>query len=710
MKKSKQTACGRKQAQACEASDRRFVCFGARFLSRPTSDFRPLPSGFSWSNILDPTAVTVTYTRQYGQLATRATQRGTGPVLTASWTYDPRGLITSLSNSLSASAPPREETISLYTYANDALGRRTAIGRSGTAYSQPLTDQYGYNARSEITSARGSSVGTAFPDRAFDYDYDPIGNRISSTTYSPSNDANTATYTANALNQYSQRTVPGYADVRGTAATNATVTVNDLPVWRYFDLFYGEAPATNTTSPAWTQLAVTAVIPGQTTNVPDTVSSVTGHVYVAQTPESFTYDDDGNMTSDGRFSYSWDAENRLIAVETLSAAVTAGAPKIKVEMAYDHQSRRIAKTVSLWTNGAWQVSTSTAFLYDGWNLLCSLPGGATASAPASTNFFVWGLDLSGTAQGAGGIGGLVAGVVVSPDSLQPTTYLPSYDANGNVMQLTSATNGVVVACYEYDPFGNTVTASGELAEANPFRFSTKYLENETGLYYYGYRFGAETICKWMSRDIIGERGGGNLSAMIFNCSVVRVDYLGLSITKKTCESVVASYEKTPFVGGLKGAPVTVAGLIDPVPIIVMPMPPPCPCLKDITCSCCLFHDSSGSYSPITRSISLCYNHFNTEGELATYIRHELAHAESMCGNAVWNCADCIAEEKQAYRRSGICGSLPEANCNRLITQLAFDSCNTSPITHCKGKWEDYLSVPPANNLPPVPEPSKATTH
>ncbi len=60
----------------------------------------------------------------------------------------------------------------------------------------------------------------------FDF-YDPIGNRTSATDYDEQGNPLLSTYTANALNQYTSRTVPGYAAVRGEAATNATVTVNE---------------------------------------------------------------------------------------------------------------------------------------------------------------------------------------------------------------------------------------------------------------------------------------------------------------------------------------------------------------------------------------------------------------------------------------------------------------------------------------------------
>ena len=53
----------------------------------------------------------------------------------------------------------------------------------------------------------------------------PIGNRVSSTDYDETGAARTSTYTANALNQYTSRTVPGWASVRGLANADATVAV-----------------------------------------------------------------------------------------------------------------------------------------------------------------------------------------------------------------------------------------------------------------------------------------------------------------------------------------------------------------------------------------------------------------------------------------------------------------------------------------------------
>jgi RHS repeat-associated protein len=159
------------------------------------------------------------------------------------------------------------------------------------------------------------------------------------------------------------------------------------------------------------------------------------------------------------------------------------------------------------------------FIYDGWNVIEETI--APATGPVETAEHVWGTDLSGTAQGAGGVGGLL----LRESSANGASYY-HYDGNGNVTALTSAA-GVVQAAYTYGAFGETLRAAGPLAQANPWRFSTKYQDDETGLLYYGYRFYNPTDGRWMSRDPIGEEGSINLSRYVNNNPISFIDYLGL---------------------------------------------------------------------------------------------------------------------------------------------------------------------------------------
>ncbi len=212
------------------------------------------------------------------------------------------------------------------------------------------------------------------------------------------------------------------------------------------------------------------------------------------------YDADGNMTSDGTFSYAYDAASRLVSVSS------NGVPL--VTNFYDAQSRRVRK--------ATPEATATYF-YDGWNLIEERV--AHANGATSTIRYYWGKDSSDSLQGAGGIGGLLY------LTIDGEVYVPLYDNNGNVTHYCNA-NGAVVASYAYDAFGKAVTQSGPLADFFRHRFSTKYHDSETDLYYYGYRFYAPSLMRWLNRDPIEERGGRNLYGFCGNNAIASYDRNG----------------------------------------------------------------------------------------------------------------------------------------------------------------------------------------
>jgi RHS repeat-associated protein len=176
--------------------------------------------------------------------------------------------------------------------------------------------------------------------------------------------------------------------------------------------------------------------------------------------------------------------------------------------------------VSNWTGSAWSKSYEYKFLYDGWNLIATLD-----SANTLLYSFRWGTDLSGTMQGAGGVGGLISMTVHTGGNAG--TYFYAFDGNGNVAALINAADGSVSARYEYGPFGELIRASGPLAFLNPFRFSTKYQDDETGFLYYGYRYYDPSLGRWLSRDPIEERGGINVYGFVDNDPLSWFDGLGL---------------------------------------------------------------------------------------------------------------------------------------------------------------------------------------
>lgn len=275
---------------------------------------------------------------------------------------------------------------------------------------------------------------------------------------------------------------------------------------------------------------VAAAKPGAGTGGVDLASLQTGKLYLPPATESFTYDDDGNLTSDSRWTYTWDAENRLTAMQENTATLPAGWVRQRLEFSYDAGSRRTRKTVKQWDGAAWQTTSDMGYVYDGWNLIAELS--LTGSSPQLVRIYVWGLDVSGSLQGAGGVGGLLW--ALTPNS-SPLTHYPCYDGNGNIIGWVDASTSSPVLKLDYDPFGGVVmaanmgtdAASSAAARAIPFRFSTKYTDKETGLSYYGLRFYSSNLGRWPNPDPLGEIGGVNLYGMLGNDGVNGVDVLGL---------------------------------------------------------------------------------------------------------------------------------------------------------------------------------------
>lgn len=112
-------------------------------------------------------------------------------------------------------------TISKYDYTNDAIGRRTAMAKSGSAFTASDTVNFTYNTRSEITQA--DAVNDA--NYLFDFTYDPIGNRETYTTSESGNPVQSL-YTANNLNQYTSITNPSQSPTYDPDGNMLTMTLN----------------------------------------------------------------------------------------------------------------------------------------------------------------------------------------------------------------------------------------------------------------------------------------------------------------------------------------------------------------------------------------------------------------------------------------------------------------------------------------------------
>jgi RHS repeat-associated protein len=229
-----------------------------------------------------------------------------------------------------------------------------------------------------------------------------------------------------------------------------------------------------------------------------------------QGPETtnLIYDANGNMTQGYtpqgyEFSAVYDAENRLKSLEytdsqgivhTTVNTYRADSFLIKIEKFQNHVRM-----------------TEVNFVGEGFLPIQERDGNNNIIRE-----YVWGLNLGG------GIGGLLS------MRQQGQDYQYLYDGKGNVTAVIDS-NQNPVATYAYDEFGKVASKTGTLDQ--PFQFSTKFFDNETGLNYYGYRFYSPALGRWISRDPLEEEGGINLYAFVENDPVNGVDPWGLKYSQ-----------------------------------------------------------------------------------------------------------------------------------------------------------------------------------
>lgn len=426
-------------------------------------------------------------------------------------------------------------TIASVGHQLDAAGRRdTARREDGTWW------DYEYNDRSEVIGAvkkiAGSGGEKVVPGMGFGYRYDGIGNREKSWSGSDSESAPTRTYPRNALNQYTGIAHSGRFDIltRSDASVSATASGAMINGVEQEGNLYGvrlsRAMADNTAG----KLATATIARSG-------VTAGTVKTWVPPATVSPSYDLDGNLISDGRWTYVWDGEDRLVSMTPVTTALTAGVPSVQLKFAYDWQGRRIGKTIVDSTPGS-ASTVHLSYAYDQWNPVAewkrtSLAGSLSGTALLRTH--LWGLDIGSSGkvgpreasfQAAGGIASLLVSTWHST-STSKEQFIPSYDANGNIIAW-SGINGALLQRKDYDPFGNTVlsesfAASSVIENLPAFGFATKMIDAESGLYYYGHRYYDPVIGRWISRDPIGERGGIGLYAMVGNQPISKADVRGL---------------------------------------------------------------------------------------------------------------------------------------------------------------------------------------
>lgn len=203
---------------------------------------------------------------------------------------------------------------------------------------------------------------------------------------------------------------------------------------------------------------------------------------------AYSHDANGNVITDGSFTYTWDALNRLVQVqESGSIIATYG---------YDSQNRRIRKTVG---------GQSIHYHYD---LNNQLVAESLADGTPLRDYFYLNNEP----------------IALREYQNNPGLYYYITDHLGTPRRLITSI-GTVVWEAAYLPFGQAQVKTGTVQ--NNLRFPGQYFDSETGLHYNWNRYYDPASGRYLSADPIGLAGGMNLYAYVGGDPVNWVDPEGL---------------------------------------------------------------------------------------------------------------------------------------------------------------------------------------
>ena len=446
----------------------------------------------------------------------RLTQKNEPGAISAEYTYDLVGKILQVN-----------DPTGTYAFAYDNMGRLTG---TTTTYSflpnTPYTNSYSYDADSNRTgfTAPDGSTNTYTYDTlnrlstlanswagSFGFSYDALSRRTQMTR--PNGIATNYSYDKlshllSVLHQAGTSTIDGDAytlDAAGnrTAKTDylAGVTSNYTydKIYELTQVMQG----TNTTESysydaVGNRLSSLGVASYSYNNSNELTSSSQG---------GYTYDANGNTLTDASGkSYAWDFENHLEQVTLPNSGGT-------VAFLYDPFGRRIQKVYTTGANPP--TTTTTNYLYDGDNEI----------EQADSN------------------GNLLSRFAQAEDIDQPlarsasgTTSFYEQDGLGSVTSLTNS-SGTLAQSYAFDSFGKIINFSGNIA--NPFRYTGRDFDSETGLYSYRARYYDPGMGRFLSEDPSGFKAGANFYIYVANDPQDSTDPTGLyKLTGFTPEQTV----------------------------------------------------------------------------------------------------------------------------------------------------------------------------
>ena len=461
------------------------------------------PDLSSETYVYDPVGNLATYTTRDGKIKSltydnrnrsTAYSWNDGVTPSASIVYDNGSRITSITNSNSAISFTYDNDGETLTEAQNVTGLGSkavtyAYNADGTVNTLTYPDStaltYTYNSRGQITGIKQGSATVA------NYTYDAAGNPI---TKSLANGVSTAlTYDAVeritsitdlAGSTQLQSFNYGYDSMSRRKYVKRNGGLGDVYTYdscgQLISVQYNATnPDINPSNPQQTT-TFSFDSAGNRTQVVDSIHGTTTYVtnpenqYSSVNGAELSYDAKGNLSANNGWSYTYNAENRLIQAQNGASTVT---------FAYDPDGRCVKRV---------DGGTTSYFIYQsGWSLLADY-----SSTGSLVNRYVIG---SGANE-----------ILTKTDGSNNVVYY-HYDGLGSVTELSGAT-GALLEQYSYDVYGNGTikNASGTVISAsaysNRFMFAGSEYIASADLYQNRERVYSARLGRFLQTDPLGHDG------------------------------------------------------------------------------------------------------------------------------------------------------------------------------------------------------------
>jgi len=221
--------------------------------------------------------------------------------------------------------------------------------------------------------------------------------------------------------------------------------------------------------------------------------------YATVASQAIVYDANGNLTNDGKYTYTYDPENRLTA-----AAMTG----MSASYLYDPAGRRHQKAV---TGGTY--AGTTQYLDSGDDEIADYTVSGTTATLLRRYIPGRGVDQPIAIVTAAGV----------------KTYFHQ-DKTGSVVATSNASGAITEGPYTYDPYGNCLVGGAACSGVNSvaYKYTGRRLDPETGLYYYRARYYDPVHGRFMQTDPVGYAPDMNWYAYVHNDPVDMTDPTGLA--------------------------------------------------------------------------------------------------------------------------------------------------------------------------------------